>query len=354
MVIESLVHRCEGTWHALFFALASVISESTLVQDKACPKFPTEVGKSHHAKPNNSLRPVFRRATRSPHPRHALCSAFLRSKDTRCKERFVLKVGSINVATCVSLAVIVALGQHGLVKGFQPSQHNRQEAQKLWDTAITAKGGLDRLHQVNSLLIWYEETTRNVLGMVVHRGHVERLYVFPGKVWAWDDGLPPPFRLSVGFLNLEKNLSCRVYVDSMSPTCGNAPKSGSGEEIAEAQYLYLMETKWIKPTPIRVGKETIGFKTLDVLEAQLADKRIVYFLNRRTHLPQRVDVYHGASKRARVSLEFSNYVTVDGIQMPSKQKRGRINFLMNPPYDEAVFSHAPSISAGPKAWQKAR
>lgn len=269
--------------------------------------------------------------------------------------RFALKVRGSNIVVCVVRVVaILALWQPGALRADQPSQHNREQAQKLWDKAITAKGGRDRLHEMSSLLIWYQETTRNFLGIAVHHGHVERLYVFPGKVWSWDDGLPPPFRLTVGVLDLDRDFSCRAYLDSKSPTCGNARKLGSREGIDEAQYLYLMETKWIKPIPISVSKDRIGLKPVDVLETQLEDKRIVYFLNRKTHLPQRVTVFSGNSKRARLSLDFSEYVSVSGIQMPGQQKRGRINFILNPQYDETVFSRPPLISAGPKAWQKVK
>jgi hypothetical protein len=265
-----------------------------------------------------------------------------------------LKVGNSNVAvSVVFVGAILVLWQPGSVGASQAVLHNREQAQKLWDVAITAKGGRDRLHEVSSLLIWYEETTRNFLGIVVHRGHVESLYVFPGKVWAWDDGLPPPFRLTVGVMDLDRDFACRV-LDSKSPICGNVRKFGSREGIDEAQYLYLMETKWIKPNPISLRKDRIGLKPVDVLETELGDKRILYFLNRKTHLPQRVDVFRGNSRKARLSLEFSEYVSVSGIQMPGKQKRGRINFILNPQYDETVFSRPPLISAGPKAWQKVK
>ena len=253
---------------------------------------------------------------------------------------------------------VVCVG--AILTGWRPataqesSQHSREQAQKLWEEAISAKGGRDRLHGVSSLLMWYEETTRNFLGMALHRGHVETLYVFPGKVWSWDDGLPPPFRLTVGVLDLDRDFSCRVSAESKSPTCGNARKLGSREGIDQAQYLYLMETKWVKPSPISVRKDRVGLKPVDVLETQLDEKRILYFLDRKTHLPKRVAVFHGTSKLARVSLDFSDYVTVNGIQMPSKQKRGRINFLVNPQYDEAVFSRPPLIPEDPKAWKKAR
>ena len=266
-----------------------------------------------------------------------------------------MKVRGNNVAVCVVwVGAILALWQPRSVPAHQAPPHNREQAQKLWDVAITAKGGRERLHEVSSLLIWYQETTRNFLGIVVHRGHVESLYVFPGKLWSWDDGLPPPFRLNVGVLDLDRNFSCRAHLDSKSPICGSAGKMGAREGIDEAQYLYLMETKWIKPTPISVSKERIGLKTVDVLETQWEDKRILYFLNRKTHLPQRVAVFRGNSKKPRLSLDFSEYAIVSGVQMPGKQKRGRINFILNPHYDESVFSRTPSISAGPKAWQRVK
>lgn len=264
-----------------------------------------------------------------------------------------MKVRVSTVAVCIWIGAILVLCQPRSVTAHQSPQYNREKAQKLWEVAITAKGGRDRLREVSSLLIWYEETSRNFLGMAIHTGHVESLYVFPDKVWAWDDGLPPPFRLTVGVMDLDTDFACRVRDESKSPMCGNARKLGSRDGIDQAQYLYLMETKWIKPTPISVRQDRIELKTVDVLETHLEDKRIIYFLNGKTHLPQRVDVFSGNSKRARLSLEFSEYVNVNGIQMPGTQKNGRMNFILNPQYDEAVFRRVPLISAGPKAWQKA-
>jgi len=262
---------------------------------------------------------------------------------------FALKVRGSNVALCaVWIGAILVLWQPRSVTAYATAQRNREQAQKLWDDAINAKGGRDRLYAVSSLLIWYEETSRNFLGIAVHRGHVERLFVFPVKLWSWDDGLPPPFHLSVDVMDLDRDFGCRVHDDLKPPMCGNARKLGSREGIDEAQYLYLMETRWIKPIPISVRKDRIGLKTVDVLETQLEDKRILYFLNRKTHLPQRVTVFSGNSERARLSLDLSEYLSISGIQMPGKQKRGRINFLLNPQYDESVFTRPRRFRPGQK------
>lgn len=117
---------------------------------------------------------------------------------------------------------------------------NAKQANELWEQAIAAKGGREQLCQVSSLLMSYQETVRNFLGIVVHRGIVERLYVFPGKSWGWDDGLPPPFRLTVGWLNLERNLLCHVHQSASSPVCRPASKGVShpDEGLTKVQYLY--------------------------------------------------------------------------------------------------------------------
>lgn len=231
---------------------------------------------------------------------------------------------------------------------------NSEQAKILWEQAIAAKGGREQLHQVTNLVISYRETVRNFLGLVVHRGPVERLYVFPNKSWGWDDGLPPPFHLSVGWLDIEQNRRCTLYAGSSSPVCCPAKqaKSPADEGISQVQYLYLMETRWVKPTPLSVTKDNIGLKLFDVLHTRFENKRVDYFLDRKTHLPARVAVFYNG--RDRATFDFSDYVTVNGIQMPGRQKKGKINFQINASYDESVFTRLPSIEAGPKAWQRSK
>ena len=233
----------------------------------------------------------------------------------------------------------------------QESQRAR-DAKALWEKAIIAKGGREQLYSVNSLVLSYRDTVRNFLGIAVHRGIVERLYVFPDKSWGWDDGLPPPFRLSVRSVDLERNVRCYVY-SGTAPVCGVARQTGSPSEdegILQAQYLYLMETRWVRPIPLDVTKS--GSKEFDVLHTRLGDKRIDYFLDRKTHLPMRVAVFYGSGDKPTLTVEFSEYVSVAAIQMPGKQKKGRISFQINPPYDKDIFTRLPSLTAGPHAWQE--
>lgn len=231
---------------------------------------------------------------------------------------------------------------------------DQTKARLLWEQAIAAKGGRDQLHNVRSLVMSYEETVRNFLGIVVHRGHVERLYVFPDKSWEWDDGLPPPFRLTVRSLDIEHDVHCYFYEGASAATCKRAIDSAELEEgLTQIQYLYLMETKWVKPIPYDVSVERIGFKKVDVVHTRFRDKRVSYWLDRKTHLPMRVALFYGASDKPRLTMDLSEYANVAGIQVPQKQNRGRISFEINPDYDNEIFRFS-SRPAGPKAWRRTK
>src|SRR5689334_19980767 len=111
------------------------------------------------------------------------------------------------------------------VQGRRPP--DELHAKSLWEAAIAAKGGREALYQVESLVMSYQETERNFLGVAVHHGLVERLDVFPDRSWSWDDGLPAPFHLALGWMNLERNLRCTMYAGASAPVCGPARQGGN-------------------------------------------------------------------------------------------------------------------------------
>lgn len=234
---------------------------------------------------------------------------------------------------------------------------SRQRSEKLWEQSIAAKGGRERLQQVKSLAISYQAVWRNFLGVVVHRGLVEALYVFPDKSWSWDDGLPPPFHLTVSMFNLERRISCTMYAGASEPKC-REPRNpdqyfNQSEGLARIQYLYLMETKWIKPVPVRATKGSLELQVVDVVQTDVNGKRVDYYLDRETHLPRRVVTFF-PSGRVWETYDFRDYRSIAGIQMPGVQKKGKIDFQLNPSYDETIFTRPPSIKDGATAWQSSR
>jgi hypothetical protein len=259
-----------------------------------------------------------------------------------------LRAVSARQALCLLFILLLPAA----ARASQDSQDTRR-AEALWEQAVAAKGGREQLYKVNSLLISYRDTVRNFLGVVVHRGDFEALHVFPDKTWSWDDALPPPFSLTVSWLDASRNRRCVLYKGAAALNCDAAVRPGSpaDEGLVQTQYLYLLETRWVKPTPVGVTEGRLGLNKVDVLRTRFREKRIDYFLDRKTHLPLRVSVFHGTSERATLSLDFSEYATVGGVMMPGIQHKGHINFQINPPYDESVFTRPPSLEAGPHAWR---
>lgn len=254
----------------------------------------------------------------------------------------------------LSLSIVLCGQVTGSAEETKSQDESKQRAAALWEQAVVAKGGRERLYQVNSLLISYQGTVRNFFGTVVHRGFVERLYVFPYKSWSWDNGLPPPFNLTVSMFNQERNLSCTISAGDRSPKCTEPKNAASffnqAEGLARVQYLYLLETKWIRPLPVKLAKDSIGLKTVDVVQTRVAGRRVDYYLDRKTHLPQRIITFFESGRVWEV-YNFSDYVNINGIQMPGVQKKGKINFQINLAYAGSIFTHPPSIEAGPNAWQ---
>jgi hypothetical protein len=54
-------------------------------------------------------------------------------------------------------------------------------------------------------------------------------------------------------------------------------------------------------------------------------------------------VFYGSSHEPTLKYDFSDYLTVNGIQMPGKLKKGRINFQINPDFDMDIFTRPPSV-----------
>ena len=228
-------------------------------------------------------------------------------------------------------------------------------ARELWEKAIIAKGGREQLSKVKTLHISYTETTRNFFGIVVHRGLVNSIYDFPNRMWSWDDGLPPPFHLSVGWLDIEQNKRCIFYQGAADPICGPVTQTTSpAEGITHVQYLYLMESRWVKPEPIAVSTGRVGLKKVEIIQTRFQDRVINYSLDRKTNLPVRIEVFYKGTTRVMWTVDLSAYALVDGIQMPTKRSSAKINFEINPSYNVSLFKDLPSIAAGPDVWKPTR
>lgn len=223
----------------------------------------------------------------------------------------------------VFLVAIVVLAINGPVKGqVEESDVSRTRAKLLWEEALQAKGGRDRLHSIHNFLTSGEIHVDAVKGS--HISEVQWLRALPGKAWLYE--YTPEFDVSLDatVINLERNLC----VKTLSPAKGDVPPRSLclpttfTERLIQDPIIYLMETEWLRPVPIGTYEGKRGLKRVDVVETVVGNHRYDFYLDRKTRLPVKLvtDEYNGIPEGTEpmgLTVYFDDYVTVDGIKMPS-------------------------------------
>lgn len=233
---------------------------------------------------------------------------------------------------------------------------NRQLAEELWEKAIAAKGGRERLHAVRNM-VRISDYEYSVGLFKRARSLIVGIAVFPDKSWSWHDYRPGKLGLSVTMHNDERDLFWLTYPDE-SPRRLEVDKSAPNYLIAW-QLTYLMETQWVRPLPLAVTDGQVESKQVKIIRVRAEPFEAKYYLDPETFLPLRVEILKAnqVDDYPHQWYEFSDYVNVDGIQMPSKVRynpkspKYPQSFQFNVEYDPEVFERPPTIEGGPYAWR---
>jgi len=241
-----------------------------------------------------------------------------------------------------------------------PSQSNLadnslERARELWEMAIAAKGGREKLHQVSNL-VFTGESGRSVT-----------FWVFPDKYFHWADTRPSVFGLNVSISNYETGFG---YSTSFS----NPPQVKVEKDIRQhksnrsqfffCQMDYLLETKWLRPEALRATKSTVAGKRVDLVDVQVKWHTETYkvgvFLDEKTHLPVRIG-YYGTFRPNEFynTVNMRSYRDFGGIKLPTELSWRESSdwthprFEINAEYDPQFFERVPDLNAGPFQWRKA-
>ncbi|MGH9841182.1 MAG: HEAT repeat domain-containing protein [Blastocatellia bacterium] len=236
-----------------------------------------------------------------------------------------------------------------------PADSSLEHARELWEMAIAAKGGREKLHQISNLLFIGEGGTSITF------------WVFPDKYFSWGDTRPSVFGLEVSISNYETGFG-------YSTAFSNPPQVKVEKDIRQhkdnrshllfCQIEYLLETKWIQLEVLQATKSTVGGKRVDLVDVQVKwytkSYKFGVFLDEKTHLPVRVGSYSTFKPN-----EF--YTTVDmrayrdflGIKLPTELSWRESSdwthprFEINAEYDPQFFNRVPDLNSGPFQWRKA-
>jgi hypothetical protein len=246
------------------------------------------------------------------------------------------------------------------------TQEDRQKAVTLWEQAVAAKGGRDRLAGIRSFAI--QERTRfkrpTLPEMAV--GRVDQIVCeLPDAWWEFLDYRPGQMGYSVRVVNARTGLGWASFGGPARPFL--RPDTNTAFRMRQLQYVYFLETRWVQPTPLRASRVQHGSRSADRVETQIEGDLVIFDLDVNTHLPVRIETIHKTTlkpprpgmtgpREHKYIYELDGYHEVAGIQVPGRVTIGgdpaEARVEINPDYDPSIFTMPPSPNAGIDSWRK--
>ncbi len=221
------------------------------------------------------------------------------------------------------------------------------EARRIWELAIATKGGRERLNQIQNIHV--TSVRRAIRKGSVHEIYGESLNVLPGKIWSYSNDGPGVFGISASMDDYENKVT--YVTEGGKKIIGHAM---SENDLRSTYYqnntlFFLMESRWLKPKPSLVIKDTIDSIDVYVLQTDVDGKRVDFILDRQTYLPIEVRTYDAEidGKMWVHVCKLGNYTRIEGIMVPlsenyENQGRTNLSIQFNVKFNSEVFRQPPS------------
>ena len=236
------------------------------------------------------------------------------------------------------------------------NENSQSDAHQLWERAVVAKGGRERLRSITCL-------------------YVKRIQPEGDRDYQFH--VFPDFSFNYTYGGRFEDSAIEVYnhrkaITWWLPSGSNyaMPRIRRNDDPSTniiAQFLYLMVTNWMDPKPLRLRKEWLGLKRVDVIEVAANGWPVDYYLDPKTLLPiQVVSEYsfmsHEKGEKEQV-VKLDDYAPIDGVMMARKlsysytytNARRRwtenVSYELNPSYDPQFFEQPPTARTLPESWR---
>lgn len=215
----------------------------------------------------------------------------------------------------------------------QPPAAEQARAEKAWNALVTEKGGRAKLHTVTN--------------MVIERygGDWIQLCVFPDLEW---EAFGPFFHNRFSDLfDRRQGLMVKATQDGELETRSNYP----WDWTLRGQLAFLLETKWDKPSIVRVDRRKEGKQTFDIIETNIGHLKVEFGYEPDEMLVRRVYLYEKSGLFRIWALD--GYRSIDGIQMPSRiAELSAKDFLKNSTFDFEPISFQFNVDYDPKIFER--
>lgn len=231
-----------------------------------------------------------------------------------------------------------------------------EEAVAIWEQAISAKGGRERLHSVRNMVISVRAEYRTSM---VKKKQIrqEGLYVLPNKSWLWNDLRPDVFGLRVTMYNHDTRMKYVISEGEPHRQLEPIPEAEKARSRIYGLLSYLPETKWVRPVLVGLSTGRVRLRPVYIVETRVHGERVDFALDRKTHLPVRVSYYDVIKDKTYITaVELSDYVEISGIRVPQQVKYDdgtvyKQTYQFNVEYNKDIFIKPTTLEAGPEAWK---
>jgi hypothetical protein len=233
------------------------------------------------------------------------------------------------------------------------------DPQEIWDEAVKAKGGRERLHSVHSLAVYLKPAEVNLRGPAT-----TLLCVFPDRYFEFDGrgSGEYPYVGANGAMGIAESPRAivvdakagRVAMDANGTPRG-AWRVGPLEQdrLTLNQIVFLLETAWLNPHPVEAKRNEVKVE---------AGGRMFRVSLDRAGLPERVLALPlpGEKPRNRYDYHLSHYRDFQGVMLPARVAwtSGTREWVWDADYEidakfnPKMFERVPDLADGPEPWRR--
>jgi len=218
------------------------------------------------------------------------------------------------------------------------------DPQEVWEQAVKAKGGRDRLRGVHSLAVYMRPAAVNLRGPATNW-----LLVFPDRYFEFDGADAGTSQRAM----VVDGTADRVAIDATGiPRNARHLTLYEHGRLALHQLMFLLESAWLQPRPVEVRH--------NILVVEAAGRTYKVFLNS-ANLPERVwsPAVHGQKPKIEYDYRLQRYRDFQGVMLPARvasidglrESIWDVDYEINARYNPKLFERMPDLANGPEPWR---
>ena len=218
------------------------------------------------------------------------------------------------------------------------------DPQAVWELALQAKGGRDRLHRVHSLAIYMRPAQVNLAGRATNW-----LCVFPDRYFEFDGAGSGQQRALV----VDRTANRAAEDATGIPRHARHLTIQENDQLALNQVVYLLESAWLQPRPVEVRH--------NVLTVEAAGRTYKLSLDK-AGLPERIvsPPIPGQKPKLRYEYQLQHYKDFEGVMLPVRvaavmgmgEATWDVDYEIDAKYNPKLFERTPDLANGPEPWRQ--